>query len=92
MIHKGKVTYQSSIEKLKEEVKKYQVVFEEKAPDDLKLWDEVICVEQIGSVYYVITKKKEPELVNKLKQNGAKIVEQIGLSLEEIFIYTNQVK
>ena len=92
MLHKGKVTYQSSVEKLKNEVKKFQVIFQESAPTNLATWDEIICVEQIGSVYYVITKKQSPDLVDKLKNNGARIVEQIGLTLEEIFIYTNQAK
>lgn len=88
MLSKGKVVYQSSIETLKEQVKKLQVIFKEKMPEDLRQWSGILDVRNIGSVYYVITNQYNEDLINRLKEVGAILVEPIGINLEEIFIYT----
>ena len=90
ILHKGKVTYQTSVEDLKRQVKKLQVVFKDVVPSDLDKWEEIIEVHRLGSVYYLITKEDTPKLEERLRQLGAHLVEEIGLTLEEIFIYTNK--
>lgn len=89
MIHKGTVTFKSSVDDLKDRIKKLQVVFEQEAPEGLENWAEFLEVERIGSVYYLITRKYSRTLEDKLRLSGARIVEPIGLTLEEIFIYAN---
>ena len=88
MIYKGKVIYQSSVEDLKTKVRKLQVVFKDKVPDNLHLLDGVLSIDHIGSVYYIVTREYTHEMVTKLQALGASLIEPIGLSLEEIFIYT----
>lgn len=88
MLSHGKVVYQSSVEVLKNKVRKLQVVFNEAPPSNLEEWPEILKVEQIGSVYYIVTKQYSKELEVKLKEAGAFLVEAIGLNLEEVFIYT----
>lgn len=88
-INQGRVAYQSTIDDLKSSIKKLQVVFEEEAPEDLIYWDEFVNVEKLGSVYYGITDCYTQDLENKLRSVGARIVEPIGMNLEEIFIYTD---
>lgn len=90
ILHKGKVTYQTSVENLKRQVKKLQVVFNNVIPSDLYEWEELIEVQRLGSVYYLITKEDTPKLEERLREAGAHLVEEIGLTLEEIFIYTNK--
>lgn len=90
ILHKGRVTYQTSVEGLKRQVKKLQVVFKDVVPSDLYEWEELIEVQRLGSVYYLITKEDTPKLAERLRESGAHLVEEIGLTLEEIFIYTNK--
>jgi ABC-2 type transport system ATP-binding protein len=92
IINQGKVTYQSSVDLLKEKVKKVQVVFKEEVPNDLKNWDEILDIDHIGSVYYIVTKSYTEQFENRLKEKGAMFIETIGLTLEEIFIYTSRPK
>lgn len=91
-MHQGSVSYQSTIDELKLDIKKLQIVFEEQAPEAFKQWEDFLCVEKIGSVYYVITKHYDVGLEKKLRAVGARIIEPIGMTLEEIFIYTNGEK
>lgn len=90
MIQNGKVTYASSVDELKDQVRKIQVVFEEEAPADLRQWPELLSVEQIGHVYYLITSHYSEQMIERLKQRGAIKLATLGLTLEEIFIYANQ--
>ncbi len=90
IINEGKVTYQASVDALKAKVKKLQVVFEEMPPDELAGWDEILKLDKIGSVYYIVTDHYSIEFESKLRAQGAKIIEPIGLDLEDVFIYTNE--
>ena len=51
---------------------------------------DIRSIEKIGSVYYLITDNYGQELINNLNKLGAEFIENIGLTLEEIFIYTNK--
>ena len=88
-IHQGRVSYQSTIDELKSSIKKLQIVFEDDAPEGFMEWSEFVNIEKLGSVYYAITDRYTQELENKLRNVGARIVEPIGMNLEEIFIYTD---
>lgn len=91
IINHGKVAHQATIDGLKNDIKKLQVVFD-KAPMDLGMYPEILNVENIGSVYYIVTDKYNDEFISKLKEKSATLIEPIGITLEEIFIYTSQVK
>lgn len=90
MIHSGEITYMSTLDDMKKNIKKLQVVFEHKEPLDLGAWEEVRSVEKVGRVHYIITQQYSTSLEEKLYDAGAKFVEQMSLSLEEVFIYTNE--
>lgn len=89
MLSHGKIIYQSLVEELKQRVRKLQVVFKDKAPDNLDKWQEVLKIEHIGSVYYIVTNEYSKALEDKLNEAGAFLIETIGLNLEEVFIYTS---
>ncbi len=73
---------------MKHNIKKYQVVFKDNVPKDIQSWDGVLTIESIGRVNYVITKKFSKELEEKLKSMGALFIEELDLSLEDMFIYS----
>ena len=70
MLSHGKVVYQSSVEVLKNKVRKLQVVFNGEVPKNLDDWEEVLNVEHIGSVYYIVTNQYSQNLEEKLKAAG----------------------
>ncbi len=47
-------------------------------------------MESIGKVNYIITKKYSKELVSKLLNKGALFVDELDLSLEDMFIYSTE--
>ncbi len=92
ILNNGKVKYQSNIDDLKENVKKLQVIFKEDVDEKLHQLDNIINIEKIGSVYYLVTDDYSDELIDDLNNLGAQLIENIGITLEEIFIYTNKSK
>lgn len=87
-INKGKISYVNNIDTLKNNIKKLQVVFKDNVPSDIQSWNEVLTIESIGRVNYVITKKFSKELEEKLKSKGALFIDEVDLSLEDMFIYS----
>lgn len=90
ILHRGKVKYQSNIDEIKESVKKLQVIFKKDVEAELEKIDSIINIEKIGSVYYLIIDNYGEEILSDLNNLGAELIESVGISLEEIFIYTNK--
>lgn len=88
MLENGSVLFNSGVEDIKDRVVKLQAVFRNEA--DISNIEGVLNLEKIGSIYYIITDKYGSELENELYSKGAELVERIGMSLEEIFIYTSE--
>lgn len=88
IMHNGEVKYCNSIEDMKRNIRKIQVVFKDEAPKDLACWKEIINVSQVGRVYNVITKEYTEELKSKLSGESIMFAEEIDLSLEDMFIYS----
>ncbi len=86
MLQGGKVKYQSSVDGIKAKVKKLQAVFS--SPVDLSDIEGILNIEQIGSIYHIITDDYTQTMERQLYAKGADILEEIGMSLEEIFIYS----
>lgn len=63
------------------------MIFQEEPPQDLKDWPEVLAVERIGRVHYLITKEYSKEFEAKLKGCRLVLLEEVDLSLEDMFIY-----
>lgn len=94
MLKRGCVTVQNSMDGLKDSLEKIQVVFEQGAPLDLHRWKEIVDVKNVGSIYTLIVKQNQMddthEIKEKLRNAGAGFMEVLPISLEELFIYTNQ--
>ena len=86
IIQNGEIEYQSGIDEIKSQVKKLQVVFEREP--DIKTLEDNFGVEKIGSVYYLTTKYYDNNTESALKLMGATLIEEVGMSLEEIFLVT----
>ncbi len=88
IINQGEVKYSNTIENMKNKIKKLQVAFVEDAPENMDKWDEIIKVNKVGRVYHLITKDYSEELIDKLEKSKVHFIEELDLSLEDMFIYT----
>ena len=75
---------------MKERFTKLQVVFGEARSEIFKELPGVITYSNLGSVYTVVLEGYGQPIFEALKQAGAIVVEEIPLSLEEVFVYSNR--
>ena len=86
----GKILYHGTMDQMKERFTKLQVVFGESRSEIFKELPGVITYSNLGSVYTVILEGYGEPIHEALKQAGAIVVEEIPLSLEEVFVYSNR--
>ena len=83
----GIVSYENSVENMKNKIKKIHVAFDETVyEEDLKL-KGIFKISRVGRVYNIITDEYDEEFVNELNKFKPLFIEEIDLSLEDIFIY-----
>lgn len=87
ILFEGEIKYMNSVDEMKKTIRKIQTVFKERAPEDIEKWDGVIKVEKVGRVYNIITNKYDETFKKKLDDSGVSFKEEIGMSLEDMFIY-----
>jgi ABC-2 type transport system ATP-binding protein len=88
IINTGEIKYVNSIDDMKRNIRKIQVVFNNSAPDDLEKWQDIIKVEKVGRVYTIVTGNYSEALKLKLQKADIAFQEEIDLSLEDMFIYS----
>lgn len=89
MIRDGKITGHGSIDEMKETVTKLQVVLRKGLPTGFDQWKGVLHYSNVGSIYTIIWKHFDEEKKEALELAGAELIEEIPISLEEIFLYEN---
>lgn len=88
ILFEGEIKYMGSVEEMKKTIRKVQVVFKDKVPEDIEKWNGVFKVEKVGRVYSIVTNKYDEEFKKKLDNSGISFKEEIGMSLEDMFIYS----
>lgn len=87
-INDGEIIKDNSLDTLKTDMKKLQIIFKENAPENFEHWKEFLHVDKIGRSFNAITNCCNEELMNKLKENGALFIEELDMSLEDMLVYT----
>lgn len=89
IIKNGEIKLTSSMEEAKNSIKKLQVVFKDSddVNKELSSLNEVIKIETIGRVNYIIIKNYTKDFEKKLYDMGAEFIEIVDMSLEDMFIY-----
>ena len=86
IISNGTVNYYNSLDKLRNNIKKVQIAFDKPIyEEDLKI-EGVTSIKSVGRVFTLITENYNKDFVEKLESKGPLFIEEIDLSLEEIFI------
>lgn len=87
ILDEGKISHENSIENMKNKIKKIQVAFDEPVyEEDLNL-KGIFKISKIGRVFNIITDEYDEEFINELSKFKPLFIEEIDLSLEDIFIY-----
>jgi len=86
MMHEGKVERQLSMEDMKGQLTRLNVVFEGGAAKKIYELPQVLKISNIGSIYTLIVKDYNDSLLDELKKGGAGFVEPMEISLEELFV------
>lgn len=87
IINEGEIKYTNSIEKMKRSIKKLQVVFEKEVREEDLNFEEIDVVTKVGRVYNLVTRFYSNKLINKLNELNPLFVEEVDLSLEDMFVY-----
>ena len=86
MLKKGEVERQMSMDNMKCELTKLNVVFEGGEGKEIHEMPEILKISNVGSIYTMVVKDYNEQFMMKLKKNGAGIVEPVDISLEELFV------
>lgn len=83
----GVVSYENSVENMKSKIKKVQVAFDKPVyEEDLNL-KGIFKISKVGRVFTIITDEYDEEFIDNLNKFKPLFIEEIDLSLEDIFIY-----
>ncbi len=87
IIHKGRMILEKSLDDLKGDVHKYQLVLTEDAAKQLDGMENILHSTKVGSVYNVIVRGDSNETDRQMQSLMPSLCEHISLTLEEVFIY-----
>lgn len=87
ILNEGKIEYHNSLENIKRNIRKIQVAFDMPVyEEDLNI-DGIFSISQVGRVFTIITESYDDALKEKLNNFNPLFIEEIDLSLEEVFIH-----
>lgn len=87
ILDEGVVSYENSVENMKNKIKKVQVAFNEPVYEEDLALKGIFKISKVGRVFNIITDDYNEEFINSLKKFKPLFIEEIDLSLEDIFIY-----
>lgn len=87
ILNEEKIEYHNSLENIKRNIKKIQVAFDMPVyEEDLNI-EGIFSISQVGRVFTIITEKYDDGFRKKLNKFKPLFIEEINLSLEEVFIH-----
>lgn len=87
IIHEGKIIAEKPLDDIKGGICKFQVAFKDNKEELLNSIDGLLNISKTGSVYNLIVKGDFEKTLDILKAEEPVLLERIGLTLEEVFIY-----
>ncbi len=87
ILDEGVVSYENSIENMKNKIKKIQVAFDRPIYEEDLKFKGIFKISKVGRVFTIVTDEYDEELVRSLEELKPLFIEEIDLSLEDIFIY-----
>lgn len=86
ILNEGKVEYHNSLDNIKRNIKKIQVAFDMPVYEEDLTFPGIFNISQVGRVFTVVIEDNDDEFKKFIKRFNPLFVEEIDLSLEEVFI------
>ncbi|MDI6711035.1 MAG: ABC transporter ATP-binding protein [Bacillota bacterium] len=87
ILHEGRVLFDESLEQMKKNIRRIQAAFNVDFPEEFLKRPEILKVERQGRVYSIVVKENIDGIKAELLNYQPLLLEDIDLSLEDIFIY-----
>ncbi len=87
ILHQGRLLFDESLEEMKSNIRKIQVAFDTELPADFAGRPEILKVERQGRVYTIVVKENLEGVKAELRKYDPILLDDIDLSLEDIFTY-----
>ncbi|WP_315065899.1 ABC transporter ATP-binding protein [uncultured Clostridium sp.] len=87
ILNEGIISYENSIENMKNKIKKIQVAFDRPIYEEDLKFKGTFKISKVGRVFTIVTDEYDEELMRSLEELKPLFIEEIDLSLEDIFIY-----
>lgn len=87
IIHEGRLIVEKTLDDIKGNIHKYQVVFGEKGVEELRNDKDILHISNTGTIYSIIIRGDMQETMNKINSFSPVLCERTSLTLEEVFIY-----
>lgn len=87
ILYDGRLLFNESLEQMKGNIRKIQVAFKGELPAEFDGRQDILKVERQGRVYTIVVKENLDEVKAELRQYNPILLDDIDLSLEDIFTY-----
>lgn len=87
ILDEGIISYENSIENMKNRIKKIQLAFDKTVTEEDLNIKGTFKISKVGRVFTIVTDEYDEGLLEGLKKLNPLFIEEIDLSLEDIFIY-----
>ncbi len=91
LLHGGKVVFDRELDSVKGSIVKLQTSFDREVTRDDLADIELLAIETSGSVTKIIARGDSGDIIESVRRLSPKFIDEIPLSLEEIFIYEMEV-
>ena len=86
ILNEGKVEYHNTLDNIKRNIKKIQVAFDMPVYEEDLNFPGIFNISQVGRVFTIVIEDNENEFKEFIQKFNPLFVEEIDLSLEEVFI------
>ena len=88
VIRNGNIQFDDDVYEVKHKIRKFQMVLPEGMNEGIENISGILNISNIGKMFTIVADSSEPDIIRKLGANGAEYIEEIEVSLEEMFIYS----
>ncbi|MDV4150000.1 ABC transporter ATP-binding protein [Clostridium sp. AL.422] len=86
ILNEGKVEYHNSLDNIKRNIKKIQIAFDMPIYEEDLNFPGIFNISQVGRVFTIVIEDNENDFIEFVQKFNPLFVEEIDLSLEEVFI------
>ena len=86
ILNEGKVEYHNTLDNIKRNIKKIQIAFDMPVYEEDLYFPGIFNISQIGRVFTIVIEDNEDKFIEYVNKFNPLFIEEIDLSLEEVFI------